>query len=432
MRGIHFSGFVVLILILGIILSGCSARFKDNTIQSSGNSQNANSFFSETNSQSSNAERNISEANNRFAYDLFKKLSDDPENSGKNILFSPFSLSSIMAISYEGARGQTAGEIESVFHFPENISELREGYSEMYSGINREQNTYTLRTANALWAEKTCPFNPGYIQTARTYYHTNATNLDFIGDSENSRTTINNWVEGETDNKIRDLIPSGNIDATTSLVITNAVYFNGKWKRPFRSELTHSRDFHLSSGKTVPVLYMYDSSYFRCAEIDGDEMLQLPYKAGNGKNLSMVFFLPKTNDETTLGNSLNTEKITELKKSLNETWVVVHIPKFKLETQYKLPDTLTKMGMPTAFSSSADFSGMDGKHDLFIRDVIHKAFIDVNEEGTEAAAASLSGYTMGPYHAPALFDADHPFLFIIQDDDDGTILFIGRIMNPNG
>lgn len=416
MNKIHQSGLAVLILTLCIFFSGCSAPLNSNPINNHEVTQNSKG--------------DIASSNNQFAFDMFKNLSDNSENTGKNIFFSPFSISSVMAVTYEGARGQTASEIQSVFHFPADVSRLREGYSEMYSGINREQNTYTLRTANALWAEKTYPFNPEYIRTANEYYHAKVTNLDFINDPEDSRMTINTWVGNQTEDKIRDLIPSGSIDATTSLVITNAVYFNGKWERPF--PLTNTRDFHLSSGETVPARFMYNSGYFRCAEIDGDEMLQLPYKAGNGKNLSMVFFLPKMNDEETLGNSLNPEKITELEKSLNKTWVVVHIPKFKLETQYKLPDTLTKMGMPTAFSSSADFSGMDGKHDLFIRDVIHKAFIDVNEEGTEAAAASFVGFTKGSYHAPALFDADHPFLFIIQDDDNGNILFIGRIMNPNG
>ncbi len=372
----------------------------------------------------------MTDGNNWFAFDLYSQLANDPKNAESNIFFSPFSISSALAITYEGARGTTADEIRSVFHFPGNDTIRRQGFSEVDEDMNRENTSYTLRMANALWAEKTYPFLPDYTSTARRYYSADTTNLDFINQPEDSRRTINQWVEDKTENKIRDLIPNGEIDPLTRLVITNAVYFYGTWEKPFDKTETYEYPFFITPNKTVPVQMMQRGDTFAYTETSRIQMIELPYNHGNGKELSMIVILPKSETLAAVENSLNAGMLLDLERTLVGTKMVVFLPKFRLETWYKLPDTLKTMGMPTAFTPAADFSGMDGARSLYIDDVIHKAFVDVNDEGTEAGAASSVHLTMGS-HNPPTFYANHPFLFLIQNKETGTILFIGRVVNPN-
>jgi len=382
--------------------------------------------------------KDVSEANNRFTFDLYSNLAKDPEYAGSNLFFSPFSISSALAITYEGAHGTTADEIRSVFHLPSDIAAMRQGFAETNAGINKGSAGYILRTANALWAEKTYPFLPGYISTASKYYGANVTNLDFISQPEESRSIINHWVEQTTENKIKDLIPAGAIDPMTRLVITNAVYFKGTWVRQFDKNNTRDADFRVSPEKTVKVSMMQrtdEDTVYRYTETGDVQVLMMPYAHSSDKGLSMLIILPKGENLTVAENVLDTAGLSGIQNSLIAQRVKVFLPKFKLETEYRLPDTLAAMGMPTAFSSTADFSGMDGTKSLFIGDVIHKAFVDVNEEGTEAAAATavVMKLSAAPGEHPIpVFNADHPFVFIIQDDETGTILFMGRVMNPAG
>jgi len=375
--------------------------------------------------------KNVTDANNRFAFDFYSRLANDPTNAESNIFFSPFSLSSAFSITYDGARGDTADEIRSVFHFPKDDVARRQEFANISAIMNREDNTTHLSTANALWAENTYPFLPEYISTAEQYYAANVTNLDFINKADDSRNRINTWVEERTNNKIRDFIPSGGINPSTRLVITNAIYFNGKWEKPFDERETDEYQFSVTPGKTVRVSMMQRGDTFAYTETSRIQMIELPYKHGYGKDLSMIVILPKHETLAAVENSLNGEMLSDLEQKLTDTKMVVSLPKFKLETRYELPEPLKAMGMPTAFASGADFSGMDGTKRLFINNVVHKAFIEVNEEGTEAAAAS-SVYlrTSGIDNSP-VFRADHPFLFLIQDKETGTILFIGRVVNPN-
>jgi serpin B len=244
-------------------------------------------------------------------------------------------------------------------------------------------------------------------------------------------------VEDKTENKIKDLIPAGAIDPLTRLVITNAVYFNGKWEKPFDENRTHDDEFRIAPGKTVRVRMMTDERYFGYTETDIFQVLDMPYNHTGGKELSLLVILPRGDNLTVAENSLGSQKLSDIRKSLAFQRVMVYFPKFRLETEYRLPATLKAMGMPTAFSGSADFSGMDGTHNLFISDVIHKAFVDVGEEGTEAAAATavIIVAVAAPVQKPApvpVFRADHPFIFLIQDKETGNILFVGRVMNPAG
>jgi serpin B len=376
-------------------------------------------------------------ANNRFARDLYVQLASDPLNAGSNIFFSPFSISSALAITYEGARGTTADEIRSVFYFPADNATLREGFSLVNAGINSENSGYTLNTANALWAEKSYKFLPDYIATAGQWYSANVTNLDFISQPEVSRQTINGWVADRTHDKIQDLLPEGSIDQLTRLVITNAVYFKGTWVKQFNTNDTQDADFHISPQKTVTVKMMQrtdEDAVYPYAETADLQMLSMPYAHGTGSGLSMIVILPQ-NDSLAPGVAvLDPQNLSTLEQSASSRRVMVYFPKFELNTQYDLSGTLAAMGMPTAFSTAADFSGMDGARDMYISEVVHKAFVNVNEEGTEAAAATgvvMRAMAIAHEEPVPVFRADHPFLFLIQDNETGAILFVGRVVNPN-
>jgi len=382
------------------------------------------------------AEGIITAANNNFAFSLYKTLAAEDTSGNSNIFYSPFSISSAFALVYEGAGGNTAGEIASVFFFPESIHTLRNGFLGINSGINSGDLEYELSVANALWAEETYPFLDDYIKNAKEYYGADTTNLDFINQPEESRVIINKWAEDKTNDKIKDLIPQGMIDPLTRLVITNAVYFKGNWVKQFDINNTHEADFKTGSGKTVKVDMMQrtdEDAVFGYMENDDLQMLKMPYDHESGKELAMYVILPKEDDLGSVEESLDADRFTELKASVEDKEVKVFFPKFKLETEYSLSKTLAAMGMPVAFSDKADFSGMDGTKDLSISDVVHKAYVDVNEEGTEAAAATavVMRLTAVMDEEPVpVFLADHPFIFMIEDTDDSNILFMGKLSDP--
>lgn len=378
----------------------------------------------------------VVQANNQFGIDFFSRLVSNPAQEGKNIFFSPWSISSALAITYEGARNTTADEIRSVFHFPASYDTLRQGYLELSNGLNSGNSGVTLNTANALWAEKTYPFLQDYITTADKYYGAKTTNLDFITKPEESRQIINQWVEEKTRNKIKDLIPEGGIDSSTVLAITNAIYFKGTWVKQFDAAKTIEDTFILDDGTTIKVPMMVrtdeDAEYWY-TETDDLQVLGMPYSHKKGNGLSMLVLLPKENNLEAVEASLSAQSLASLNQSLTYQRVKVSFPRFKMETTYNLADILSDIGMPTAFNG-ADLSGMDGTMSLFIDEVYHKAFVDVNEEGTEAAAATavVVNRAMAPGDQIPVFHADHPFLFLIQDNDTGNILFMGRMMNPAG
>ncbi|WP_292518675.1 serpin family protein [Methanoculleus sp.] len=427
-------------LLAGLIVIGCIAAGCTDTPQTTTTGPTSPPGGNEPMNSQTAAEvtGNVSAGNNRFAADLYRHLASDPGAAGKNIFFSPYSISSALAITHEGARGTTADEISAVLHLPENMSLLRAGFAGLDASLNSGDQNYTLRTANALWAEETYPFLPEYIDVAGRWYGANVTNLDFVNDSEGSRQTINRWVEEKTEDKIRDLLPSGTIDPLTRLVITNAIYFKGTWAMQFDPEETTEEEFRVAPGEAVQVPMMHrtdEDAIYGYAETDSLQVLRMPYAHADGAGLSMLVLLPREENLTAAEEALDAGTLTDIRDSLTDRRVRVVFPKFTLETTYSLPQALAAMGMPTAFSDAANFSGMDGTEDLFISDVVHKAFVDVNEEGTEAAAAT--GVVMNLASAPLedrtpVFRADHPFVFLIVEEDSGTILFAGRVVNPEG
>jgi serpin B len=376
--------------------------------------------------------KKVVEANNRFALELYSELAR--ESPGSNLFFSPWSISSALAITYEGARGTTADEIRSVFHFPADDSTRWNGYKEITDGLNSGNSGFTLQTANALWAEETYPLLPSYLTTADTYYSAHVTNLDFIGNPEGSRETINRWVEGKTRNRIQDLLPPGSIDSATTLVITNAIYFKGTWASQFRKENTAEADFMVTPATTVrvPMMKRTDAeAKYWYTETDTLQVLGMPYAHQNGRELAMLVILPKDQDLRAAEQSLDVKKLSELRQSLVYTQVNVYFPRFKMETGYQMRDTLSGMGMSSAFEPGrANLSGMDGTTSLFVSDVFHKAYVEVNEEGTEAAAATAVPVSRALAESVPVFRADHPFIFLIQDSENGNILFMGRVTEP--
>jgi len=368
-------------------------------------------------------------ANNQFAFDLYSQFKE--ESKDENIFFSPYSISVALTMTYEGAKGQTAEEMRSVLHIPEDANLRRPNFAKIINEINKKDKKYKLSTANALWAQKDYEFLEEYTNTVEKYYGGKVTNLDFVGETEKSRQTINIWVEEQTNNKIKDLIPPGVLDELTRLVLTNAIYFKGTWVLQFDPKDTQDEGFTTSAGQTVKVPMMRltgEDAEFNYAETDKVQILEMPYE---GEDLSMLIILPKENDLENIEESITPEKLSEWKNILKKQRVDIFIPKFKFETKYFMVDTLKKMGMVSAFNAPpADFSGMDGTKNLKIQNVIHQAFVEVNEEGTETAAATAVIVGRESVQITPVFRADHPFIFIIQQKDTGNILFLGRVSDP--
>ena len=365
-------------------------------------------------------------ANNQFAFDLYSELNKSEKG---NVFYSPYSISAALAMTYEGAKGQTANEIKSVFHFPEN-NILRPNFAAIYNDINNGAEDYELRTGNALWVQQDFPFLTDYTSRVEKYYGGKAANLDFVKENEKSRQTINSFIGEQTNNKIKDLIPTGFLNTMTRLVLTNAIYFKGTWQWEFDTSDTRDSEFKITPTNIVktPMMNMDpDKVSFNYADTGDLQILELPYK---GDEISMLVLLPSENLDA-IENTLTVEKLNEYKSKMKETKLdSISLPKFDFDTKYFMKDVLSALGMPTAFSESADFSGMTGKRDLFISFVIHQAYVKVDEKGTEAAAATAVGMQTKSVRPRTDFRADHPFIFLIQDKGTGNILFFGRMVDP--
>jgi len=333
-------------------------------------------------------------------------------------------------MTYAGAKGQTASEMKSVFHFPEDTI-LKPNSATIYNQLNAGAKDYELRTGNALWIQKDFQLLSDYTNTVEKYFGGKATNLDFVTDTENSRVTINTFIEKQTKNIIVDLIPKGTLDESARLVLTNAIYFKGTWQWEFDPSDTHDGDLTITPNNIVTVKMMNmqpDKTTFNYADIGDIQILELPYK---GNKISMLVILPSS-DLASIETTLTSEKLNEYKSQMQQTKLdSITMPKFEFDTKYFMKDTLSALGMPTAFSDKADFSGMTGANDLMIGFVIHQAFIKVDEVGTEAAAATAVGMELKSIPQRTVFRADHPFIFIIQDRETSNILFIGKVVDPN-
>lgn len=376
------------------------------------------------------------DAVNAFSFSLFDTFLNESEPED-NVVLSPYSIFTALAMTYEGAHGDTASEMSDALHILQSNESFHAYVHYLYQVLNAQKD-YTISTANALWVKEHYPLLPVYTDLIATYYGGNSTELDF-SDPSLAAAIINSWIELHTQNLIHDLLSPSDIDPlNTALILTNAIYFKGTWLVQFDEHNTTQRPFERSNGDSVDVDTMrltQTATLFNYTETDIMQVVELPYA---GSDISMVLALPK--DGSTIADvvdAMDDEHYEALIGSMTQTEADIYLPKFTIESPvYRLKNDLIALGMPTAFSPNADFSGMNGVGELFIDDVLHKAYIEVNEEGTEAAAATavimkLTSTANDTPPSRVVFDADHPFVFLIQHNPTGTILFLGTVNDPS-
>ncbi|XP_035693188.1 leukocyte elastase inhibitor-like [Branchiostoma floridae] len=372
----------------------------------------------------------LADINSEFALELYKALhKDHPEN----IFFSPFSISTCLAMTYLGARNDTAQQMSRVLRFHKmDASDLHMLFHDLLTQLHHSDRPYILKTANRLFGQNSFEFVQKFLDETSRHYRAQLAPVDFHGNTEGARQTINSWVEEQTENKIQDLLAPGTVSPSTMLVLVNAIYFKGSWESKFEESRTRLGTFHVSRDEKVEVPMMHQQGRFKLT-YDEDlncQILEMPYR---GKHLSMVVVLPeKMDDLSVVETSLTPDLLRRWRKSMSEESTMVQIPKFKLVQDFSLNEKLAEMGMTDLFSmADADLSGITGSRDLHVSHVIHKAFVEVNEEGSEAAAATAVNM-MKRSLGGEMFFADHPFLFLIRDNDSNSVLFLGRLVRPEG
>lgn len=369
--------------------------------------------------------QSVVESSNSFALDLY----DTVRGQEGNLFLSPFSISTALAMTYAGAAGVTEAEMAEVLHFQLPNERLHPAFGTLVESLDRgsELGGYELNVANALWPQTGFQLLESFLSIPKNYYDAMLEELNYARDTEAARLRINAWVEEKTKEKIKDLLQKGDLDKLTALVLTNAIYFNGRWASQFDPKQTEPGPFTLASGDEVEVPMMHQTATFGYARLENLALLQMPYEGGD---LSIITLLPDDADGVSdLEDMLTARNLTTWMEKIRDVKVITTIPKFKMTWRFDLASALSGMGMPSAFAG-ADFSKMTGKTDLVISKVIHQAFVDVHEEGTEAAAATAVVMKKLSTGAPPRFTADHPFLFLIQDNVTGAILFMGRVLDP--
>ncbi|KAM3619038.1 uncharacterized protein V6R79_002006 [Siganus canaliculatus] len=372
----------------------------------------------------------VSSSNTAFALELLRTLSKG--NPTGNIFVSPLSISSALAMVYLGAKGETANQMAQALSFSSGEG-VHADFETLNADINSSAASYILKLANRLYGESTSKFLPEFLDATQKYYHADLKTVDFIGAAEDCRGEINSWVEQQTENKIKELLKPGTVTPMTRLALVNAIYFKGNWMNRFDAANTKEMPFKTNNNESIPVQMMYQMKklpYNYIPEFNL-QILELPYVEDE---LSMFILLPEPGSEflRKLELDLTLEKLDEWTNRANmdvHSDVIVHLPKFKLEEFYELNEALAKMGMKDVFSAAADLSGMSSEGGLYLSAVAHKAFVEVNEEGTEAAAAT-AGMIAFCMLREEHFTADHPFLFFIRHNKTKSILFLGRFSSP--
>jgi len=375
------------------------------------------------------------EGNSAFAFDLYRQLRGEEGN----LFYSPHSISVALAMTYAGARGETAEQIARTLHFLLEQEDLhptfnwldRELAARAEGPTGKESEGFRLNIVNAIWGQKGYDFLESFLDVLAENYGTGLRILDFIEETEESRLTINRWVSDQTEGRIEDLIPQGVTDELTRLVLTNAIYFDAAWQYPFNERDTSNGPFYLLDGGQVTVPMMRQTESFGYAKGHGYRAVELPYYGGE---LSMVILLPESGEFRAFEEALHPQKVGDIISVLKRTPMVLTMPKFEFGSELELRDTLAGMGMPIALIPAADFTGMSDMpdaHELYIYDVIHQAFVSVDEAGTEAAAATavIVKTVSAPVQPPVEVTIDRPFIFFVRDIDTGAVLFLGRVMN---
>ena len=371
--------------------------------------------------------------NTAFAVDLHRQIRAQPGN----LFYAPFSISQALAMTWAGARGETAKQMARALHFTLGQDKLHPAFDAldlalMSRGRNaagKDGGAFRLNVVNALWGQMSYHFEAAFLDTLALDYGAGMHVVDFQKAPEDARATINRWVAQKTENRIEDLLPQGSVGPLTRLVLTNAVYFNAAWAQPFDKANTRDQAFTKRDGSTIQVPTMSGYQQAAYGQGPGWAALELPYA---GRELSMVLLLPDAGRFGDFEASLTGEKIGDITKTLRMHGVTVTLPRFHIESQLSLADQLSKLGMPIAFTDAADFSGMNGAGGLQISAVVHKAFVDVDEAGTEAAAATGAVVSTTSAPEPAEIHFDRPYVFFIRDRATETILFFGRVEDPRG
>ena len=368
-------------------------------------------------------------ANNQFAIAMYQQINGQPDQADKNVFFSPYSLSTVMAILYAAAEGETKAQIQKTFHYPAPAI-LNPNSAALYNQFNKPNPDYKLATVNDLWMQQGLTLNKSYADTVQHYYSGQVTALDFEGSPDPARQTINKKIADKTKQLIPELLPKGSIKSDTAVVLTNAIYFKGDWTMPFTAERTSAKPFYNAIGRASTVQMMQQQSYFSYYEDKHIQVVQLPYK---GDDLSMLVVLPKFNHKLAmqqLTKSLSATKIKQWRSGLVRQEVDLQLPKFKLDARYQMKTLLADMGMPKAFNNGAEFNLYADGTPIKLDEVYHQAVVTVDEKGTEAAAAAGAvGMYVGMSY-PVEFKADHPFMFMIKDNKTDAILFLGQVNKP--
>ncbi|XP_059182523.1 leukocyte elastase inhibitor-like isoform X1 [Centropristis striata] len=377
----------------------------------------------------------LSKANTTFSLALLKKLGDN--DSTANVFYSPFSISSALAMVMLGAGGNTHTQMSECLKTKDCQDEVHVSFAQLLKELNKADAPYALNVANRLYGEQSYQFVEDFLGETRKHYNAELESVDFISKSEAARVNINNWVEEKTQGKIKDVLAEGVVDSSTMLVLVNAIYFKGHWNKQFKESATREAPFRVKKNDTKPVKMMYQKTKFPLTYIPeaNCQILEMPYK---GKELSMLIFLPNEMEDSSTGlekleKELSYENFVEWTRPdmMDDIEVQVGLPRFKMEESYDLKNVLVSMGMVDAFDmGSCNFSGMSPANNLVLSKVVHKAFVEVNEEGTEAAAATAAIVMLRCAMRPATFIADHPFLFFIRHNPSMSILFAGRYCSP--
>jgi len=376
--------------------------------------------------------QNLVDGNNSFALDLYQAVRSE---SG-NLIFSPYSISLALAMTYAGAHGETESQMENVLHFTQgqfpthySFNALDLGLTQRGQALDEDQEPMKLNIANAVWAEQTYPFLQEFLDTLAVNYGAGMYLADFINRYESARLTINDWVSERTEDRIKDLLPENSINPNTRMVLVNAIYFKADWLDQFDADSSRDAVFHLLDGSESTVEMMNNGMHIPYGQGDGYQAVELPYAGGTS---AMDIIVPDEGNFEAFESSFDKGIYDQIIYGMQPISVELGLPKFEFNKALNLSDMLKSMGMSDAFErGKADFSGMTGDKDLFISDVFHQAFVAVDEEGTEAAAATavIMETTSAPMYEVTL-QIDRPFIFIIRDTVSGQILFVGRVLNP--
>lgn len=418
---------VLLLLVSAMLLGllGCSQAVSGQVIQSD-KPRNTSPTLDETDLA------NLVADNNAFAFNLYQTL----RQTGDNLFYSPYSISEALAMTYAGARGETEKDMAEALTFTLSQDSLHPAFNSLdlqlkqrgQGAKGKDGEGFQLHVVNAIWGQKDYKFSAPFLDILAQNYGAGLRILDFINETEQSRVTINKWVSDQSEERIKDLVPQGAINELTRLVLTNAIYFNAAWQSPFDESSTLDGLFHLLSDSDITVPMMKQTESFCYTEGDDYQAVELPY---DGRELSMVILLPKAGQFDSFEKKLDAGFVGAIIDKLAMCEVALSMPKFEYDSSFGLKEALSTLGMGVAFTTNADFSGMNGNRDLFIQDVLHKAFVSVDEAGTEAAAATavIVGLTSMPAQTVEV-NIDRPFIFLIRDVPTGSIIFIGRVLNP--